>query len=356
MKKKSLSAKKKIHSNFNFKKILKNKRIFEFYKVFVKSFENINNSSKIAISVSGGPDSMALCFLISCYKFYTKNKIKTFFYLVDHGLRKNSGKEATFVKHQLKLKKINLKILKWKGKKPTSNLQSLARKKRYELIFNKCKKLNIETVLTAHHQDDIYETFFSRLLRGSGTEGLSSFAKTVKIFNFKNKKILLGRPLLNLSKQDLIYISQNVFKFYVYDQSNEMEKFQRVRLRKLILNLKNQGLDFNKLKLTINNLASSNKSINEIVNYNISKNVTFLSNKKYLISTNFFLMPEEVIFRSLSILIKKINQKDYPPRGKKVVSLIADLKNKEHLKATLGGAIIQKIHNSVIVFKEKTKK
>ena len=222
MKKKSLSAKKKIHSNFNFKKILKNKRIFEFYKVFVKSFENINNSSKIAISVSGGPDSMALCFLISCYKFYTKNKIKTFFYLVDHGLRKNSGKEATFVKHQLKLKKINLKILKWKGKKPTSNLQSLARKKRYELIFNKCKKLNIETVLTAHHQDDIYETFFSRLLRGSGTEGLSSFAKTVKIFNFKNKKILLGRPLLNLSKQDLIYISQNVFKFYVYDPSNEM--------------------------------------------------------------------------------------------------------------------------------------
>jgi len=36
--------------------------------------------------------------------------------------------------------------------------------------------------------------------------------------------------------------------------------------------------------------------------------------------------------------------------------IIADLKNKEHLKATLGGAIIQKIHNSVIVFKEKTKK
>ena len=34
------------------------------------------------------------------------------------------------------------------------------------------------------------------------------------------------------------------------DPSNEMEKFQRVRLRKLISNLKKQGLDFDKLKLT----------------------------------------------------------------------------------------------------------
>ena len=50
-----------------------------------------------------------------------------------------------------------------------------------------------------------------------------------------------------------------------------MEKFQRVRLRKLISNLKKKGLDFNKLKLTLNNLASTNKAINEIVNKNISR-------------------------------------------------------------------------------------
>ena len=39
-------------------------------------------------------------------------------------------------------------------KKPNSNLQSLARQKRYELLFNECKKSNIKTILTAHHQDD----------------------------------------------------------------------------------------------------------------------------------------------------------------------------------------------------------
>ena len=93
-----------------------------------------------------------------------------------------------------------------------------------------------------------YETFFSRLLRGSGTEGLF-FYELEKKFIFEGNVFILARPLLNLSKQNLTYIAKNVFNFYVDDPSNEMDKFQRVRLRKLISNLENQGLDFNKLNL-----------------------------------------------------------------------------------------------------------
>ena len=355
MKKKSLSAKKIKPNSFNFKKILKDKKIFEIYKDFVKNFKNLNNSNKIAISVSGGPDSMALCFLVSCYKSKKNNKIQPFFYLVDHGLRKDSAEEAQLVKKQLKSKMISLKILRWKGKKPNSNLQSLARQKRYELLFNECKKFNIKTILTAHHQDDYYETFFSRLLRGSGTEGLSSFAEIEKNFFFKGDVITVARPLLSFSKQNLTYIANNIFSFYVNDPSNEMEKFQRVRLRKLISNLKNQGLDFHKLKLTLSNLASTNRAINEVVNHNIDKNVIFFK-KKYLISSKFFLLPEEVVFRSLSNLIKKISKKSYPPRGRKIINLIKEIKIKDQFKATLGGAIIEKIHNSIVVTPEKTKK
>ena len=66
-----------------------------------------------------------------------------------------------------------------------------------------------------------------------------------------------------------------------------MDKFQRVRLRKLISNIKQQGLDFQKLKLTLNNLASTNKAINQIVENNISKNAFFV-NQKYLIKPEFF--------------------------------------------------------------------
>ena len=356
MKKKSLSVKKITPRRLNFNQILKDKKIFEIYRNFEKNFKNLRSSEKIAVAISGGPDSLALCFLASCYKFKSDAKIELLYYLVDHGLRNNSYSEAISVKNILKSKKLDLKILKWKGKKPISNLQSLARKKRYELLFKECKKSNIETIITGHHQEDLYETFFSRLLRGSGTEGLSSFSKTENFLIFNNKKIKVARPLLNLTKEDLVYISNVVFKFYVKDPSNNMENFQRVRIRKLISGLKNEGLNFHKLSLSIKNLASSNNAINAIVNYNITKNVSLLSKKKYLINSQFFLMPEEIIFRSLSVLFKKINQKSYPPRGKKTISLISDLSKKKHIKATLGGTIIEKVHNSVIVSKEKTKK
>ncbi len=355
MKKKSLNAKKIIPSNLILDKYLKNKKIFKIYKDFEKNFKTINNPGKIAISVSGGPDSMALCFLVSCYAKKNNYKITSRFFLVDHGLRKNSSQEARIVKEKLKLNNINLKILKWRGKKPISNLQSLARNKRYQLIFNQCKKHNIKTVLTAHHQDDFYETFFSRLLRGSGTEGLSSFAEIKKNFCYKGQAITVVRPLLNLNKENLVYIAQNVFNFYIKDPSNDMEKFQRVRLRKLIKNMKNQGLNFNKLKLTLRNLSSSNKAINEIVRNNINDNVIF-NQKKYIINFNFFLLPDEVIFRSLSILIRKMSKKNYPPRGKKLMNLIKEIKSGSRIKATLGGTIIEKIHNSVVVTEEKTKK
>ncbi len=355
MKKKSLSAKKTIHKKINFKKILKDEKIFKVYKVFSKNLDNLNHINKIAISVSGGPDSMALCFLVSCYVSNTNKPIKTLFYIIDHGLRKESATEAALVKKKLKSKNLNLKILRWKGKKPLSNLQSLARQKRYRLLFNECKNSKINTILTAHHQEDVYETFFSRLLRGSGTEGLSSFAEIKKTFNFKGKKITIFRPLLNCSKQDLVYISKKVFNFYVDDPSNKLEKFQRVRLRNLISNLRNQGLDFQKLKLTVNNLASTNRAINELVNTNVYKNVVF-RNRQHLITPKFFLYPDEIVFRSLSSLIKKINKNYYPPRGKQIINLIRDLNKKDKMKATLGGTIIEKIHNSVVITKEKLKK
>tara|TARA_B100000700_G_scaffold26812_1_gene25685 strand:+ start:125 stop:1195 length:1071 start_codon:yes stop_codon:yes gene_type:complete len=355
MKKKSLSAKKITHKILNFKKNLKDKEILRIYENFEKNFENLNIPNKIAVAISGGPDSMALCFLVNCYKNIKHNKIRPFFYLVDHGLRKESAKEAVQVKENLEQKKIKLKILKWRGTKPTSNLQDLARQARYKLLFDECKKSNIRTLLTAHHQDDLYETFFSRLLRGSGTEGLSSFVSMKKEFNFKGELFSITRPLLNLQKKDLIYIANNVFNFYIDDPSNRMDKFQRVILRKLILNLKSNGMNLKKLMLTLNNLHSTNVAINEIVYKNIKEN-TFLDKKQYLLNNSFFLYPDEIVLKSFSNVLKTIGKKQFPPRGRKMVNLLKEIRKKHQLKATLGGTIIKKVHNSVIVTKEKTKK
>ena len=98
MKRKSLSVRK---TNLN--KIsphLSDLKILSLYNGFKKKLSKINNIQNLACAVSGGPDSLALTFLLNCYsKEYNKNI--TFFH-VDHGLRKNSRKEA----YELKKKTI----------------------------------------------------------------------------------------------------------------------------------------------------------------------------------------------------------------------------------------------------------
>ena len=97
-------------------------------------------------------------------------KIK--YFIVDHKLRKESSKEALFVKKLLKQNKIQANILTHKGKKPLSNVQSQAREIRYNLISKECVKNKLRYLLTAHHEDDQVENFFIRLTRGSGLLGL----------------------------------------------------------------------------------------------------------------------------------------------------------------------------------------
>ena len=171
---KNLSVKIKIPKFFKDK--LKNKKINQIYKRFEHSL-NINEN--FAIAVSGGPDSMALAFLSKIYSIKKGLKVKVF--VVDHKLRPESTKEAKTVKKILDKISITTEILTWKGKKPIKNIQSLARTERYKLLFKQCDKLNIQYILLGHHQDDLFENFFIRLLRGSGLKGLISFEKKKQI-------------------------------------------------------------------------------------------------------------------------------------------------------------------------------
>jgi len=347
MKKKSLSVKKKI-LNLDLNKT-SNKKILKIYREFKFFIKNtIKKENKIAVAVSGGPDSLALTYLSKYLSL--KEKIKVQFFIVDHGLRKNSKEEAKKVKFFLKKFDINCQILLWSSKKPKSNIQSIARKNRYELLFNHCKKNNIKHLLVGHHIDDLYENFFIRLLRGSGLKGLTSFGK---IAEEKNKNVLILRPLINFEKNDLIFIAKKVFNFYIEDPSNLNFDFQRTRIRNLISNLKKDGYDIKKFNLTIKNLKSSNDTINFYVNNNIKKNSTFIDEKKIcFLNKNFFIQSNEVVFRSLSFILKSISSKYYSSRGKSISALITKIQKNILYKATLGGCCIEKINETILIIKE----
>ena len=325
------------------KQKLNNKKVKQIYTKFEKSLK-INEN--FAVAVSGGPDSLALAFLAKIYSI--KNNINPRFLIVDHKLRKESSVEAKYVKKLLKKYLISAEILTWKGKKPSQNIQAIARNKRYELLFERCKKLKINNILLGHHQNDLFENFFIRILRGSGLKGLISLDKSSKVRN-----INLLRPLLDQDKFNLEFLSKYVFNSYVKDPSNKEEKYQRTKVRKFIEILKKNGLDNKKFSQTIKNLKDSDNVVNYYVNQNLMNNIFFQVKKNRLIlNKEFFLQPHEVIFRSFSDSIKLIGRKYYPVRGKKLDKIIIDLRNNEYLRLTLGGCIIEKVKETVIISRE----
>tara|TARA_B100001250_G_scaffold189767_1_gene162991 strand:- start:941 stop:1990 length:1050 start_codon:yes stop_codon:yes gene_type:complete len=348
MKKKNLSA-KKIIPNFLATKI-KDPKIQKIYSIFKKNIEPYS-SKNICVAISGGSDSMAMAFLAKYHSI--NNNLGIFYCTVDHKLRINSTKEAKLTKKELKKYGINCKILTWKGSKKLKNIQSDARNKRYQLIFEECKKKNIDLILTAHQKEDIYENFFIRLIRGSGLKGLSTFNKLKTNIN-KEYNISILRPLLSISKLDLNYITKNIFDYYVDDPSNNNDSFLRVKIRKLLKTLNSEGLDMKKFKLTLENLHKSNSSIEFYVEQNIKNNSKLINNKKAIIlSEKFFNNPYEIVFRSLNELIHKFGNKKNYSRGKKVSKLIKQLKFNEKLKRiTLSGCIFEKVNKSIIISKE----
>ena len=322
---------------------LKNKKITQIYKRFEKS---LNLNENFIVAVSGGPDSLALAFLSKIYSI--KKGLTSKFFIVDHKLRPESTKEAKAVRRVLKGLLINSEILTWRGKKKIKNIQSSARNKRHELLFAQCDRFKINNILLGHHQDDLFENFFIRILRGSGLKGLVSLDKKSK---FVNKNLL--RPLLDQKKEDLIFLSKYVFNYYVQDPTNKDEKYQRIKIRRLIEELQKNGLDKKKFFQTIKNLKYSNNVVNFYVGENLKKN-TFFSERlnKIILNKKFFQQPYEVIFRAFSESIKLIGKRYYSVRGKKLDKIIRNIENNELSRSTLGGCIVEKVNQTVIITKE----
>jgi len=321
-------------------------------KIYNEFSSSLKNKKDLAVAVSGGPDSLALAYLTKCYSL--KHKIKIKYYIVNHKIRKESSLEAKIVKKILKKINIQCTILDWNGKKPTKNIQAKAREKRYSLLTRECKKNNIKYLLIGHHLNDLLENFLIRIVRGSGLNGLISFNKNTK---YRDQDLYILRPLLNLEKKDLLYVSNKVFNFFVKDPTNINKDYKRTRIRNLLNSLEKEGLDVKKLKLTISNLKDSDKSIRFYVDRNLKKNVVFMNTKNlYILNTSFFDQSHEIIFRSLTKLIQKLGKKYYPVRGKSINQLIESINKRSFTRVTLGGCIIERVNKTIMILQENSYK
>ena len=178
----------------------------------------------IVIGVSSGPDSMALLHMV--IKNINKNIVCAH---INHNVRKSSDEEEKYLKKYCQNNNIIFESMKIK-KYTESNFENEARTKRYMFYEEILKKYHSQTLLLAHHGDDLIETIIMKIIRGSNLEGYAGIKTYSKLDNYT-----IVRPLLNLTKKDiLIYNKENNIKYFI-DDTNRDIKYTRNRIRKNIL-------------------------------------------------------------------------------------------------------------------------
>ena len=131
-------------------------------------------SPRIAVAVSGGPDSLALCLLAD--RWARARRGTAFGLTVDHRLRPESGAEAAQVRRWLTARGIAHRTLRWPGARPVTGLQEQARAARLALLTGWCRRAGVLHLLLGHQREDQAETALQRLVRGSGIDGLAAMA------------------------------------------------------------------------------------------------------------------------------------------------------------------------------------
>lgn len=201
-------------------------RAGEFAKLLAR-FAPFEPRPAIAVAVSGGADSMALALLAAEWAKARGGQAVAL--TVDHGLRRESLREARTVGRWLRARNIPHHILRWPGKKPKSGVQAAAREARYRLLQDWCREHDVLHLFLAHTLDDQAETFLLRLERGSGADGLACMPAVAE-----RPFVRFLRPFLGVPKARLIATLQARGQDWIEDPSNQAERFARVRIRRLL--------------------------------------------------------------------------------------------------------------------------
>ena len=337
----------KKNSSVSLKDEIKESKVFsDIFLNFKRKLDSLNQK-KYLVAVSGGPDSLALVALAKAYSIY--KKIKIHYVLIDHNIRKNSGKESKKVKNLLKKNKIDLKIFVNK-RKIVRNIQAEARDTRYEILLNYCKKHKIKVLITAHNLEDQVETFFMRLSRGSGLKGLSSMRTLSKI----SHQVRLFRPLLDVKKIFLIKISKEIFGTFVKDPSNRNQKFLRTKVRNLKKPLEKSGIKYDQIFKSIKNLSISKDTLDQYLSKTFKELIKREKKEIYINYKKYSELSKDTKMALINESIKQLRKNYYDIRSKKVENLIKNLTDKNFIKSTLGGCIFLKKEGNLCLKLEKS--
>lgn len=209
-------------------KKLSNPAFLKRIKDTIARYDMLKEGDRVLVAVSGGADSVSL--VRSLLEMKRSLGIDLIVANLDHGIRgKESYADSEFVKRLAKdlgLEAVCGKVKVVTGKKEITSVEERARKKRYAFLKKAAKKTGCNVIATGHTLNDQAETVLMRFLYGTSLAGLAAIAPVREEGEFK-----LIRPLIGVSKKDIMdYMERHSFD-HVEDSSNKDTRYLRNKVR-----------------------------------------------------------------------------------------------------------------------------
>jgi tRNA(Ile)-lysidine synthetase-like protein len=176
------------------------------------------------VAVSGGVDSMALLDMLHTHTHPTAEPSQLIIAHVDHGIRPDSAEDRLLV--QIRAIELGLPFVYHEARLGSEAGEAQAREVRYDFLRRVQAEHGARAIITAHHQDDVLETAILNIIRGTGRKGLTALSTRPDIV----------RPLLNVSKAELLDYARRRQLKWREDATNHDERYARNYVRHQILN------------------------------------------------------------------------------------------------------------------------
>ena len=229
-------------------------------------------------------------------------------------------------------------ILRWDGVKPSTGRMESARAARYALMADYCRAHDIQYLAVAHHADDQAETFFMRLTRGSGLDGLAAMRETQAY----DDNLTLWRPLLgHMAHDDLVAWCRGNDIPWVEDPTNQNTNYTRNRLR---MALKDEGLSEKRLATTMRRIERASDALRVLSARLLDRARTETSDDSWTLDLSILRAePFELSLRVIRTAIDTLgNDNDYGARFERVEELAQNLLSATTAyTATLGGCTLR---------------
>ncbi len=296
-----------------------------FVRAFLKRVQNTVATHQLwgpqdsfIVAVSGGADS--LCLLDVLFLLSQKRPFPLHIAHVNYCLRgEDSNLDEILVQKRAEHYRLNLSVLRPK-KTSSANLEEKLRDIRYR-FFEKIRLQKKATLIAvAHHQDDQAETFLLRLLRGSGMQGLSAM---------RPKNELLIRPLIDMSRADILRYLKERGISYRTDTSNTDQRILRNRLRHSLIPLLEKEYQPN-IKKILADTATLLAHDYGLLEQNFSLPHKISGYDLVFSARELIHFPEAHLRHQLRLLFRSLYDKKSPPKGviDECLKLFKSTKNK----------------------------